>query len=258
MGAGVSALDDDSKANLAADIKTTLESKNDLDDKAMFNEISALLHRAEAKGEAKVEETPESEEGDVPTSMIIRPPVVESGIKTRRLSQQLQVHLIESDNEMNFKIGDVVKACPDPSMPGLKFEGLAVAVNNDTIVVDFGDGEEPTVCPKIDVQRVQNGSVLEVDDVVQCKPPGTPLYCEGKVIRVHEDGTYDIAYEGTDEIDENVELKYIRKVGSGRSSAHKKIKKAVSAITAARAFGAGFGSFGITPPKAEAKEDAKV
>ena len=34
---------------------------------------------------------------------------------------------------------------------------------------------------------------------------------------------------------------YIRKVGSGRSSAQKKMKKAVSAITAARAFGIGFG-----------------
>ena len=138
------------------------------------------------------------ESEDVPCSMIVRPPVV--GGKTRRLSQQLQVHLINSDNEMNFKIGDVVRACPDSSMPGLKFEGLAVAVNDDTVVIDFGDGEEPAVCPKADVQRVQNGSVLEVDDLVQCKPPSTPLYCEGKVIRVHEDGTYDIAYEGTDEV----------------------------------------------------------
>ena len=55
----------------------------------------------------------------------------------------------------------------------------------------------------------------------------------------------------------NVELKYIRKVGSGRSSAHKKIKKAVSTITAARAFGMNFGSFGL-PPKAEAKDEAKA
>lgn len=186
--------------------------------------------------------------------MITAPSVLGDKVIPRRLSEALQVHLVSPDHHDLFKIGDVVRASPDGS--GMKFEGVAVNVDDTNIVVDFGDGEDPSVIERSRVQRIQNGSVLEKDDIVQCKPPGTPMYCQGRVQLVHEDGTYDIAYEGTDEVDLGIELKYIRKVGSGRSSVNKKLKKAVSAITAARAFGGGFGAFGkaAAPKIAESKE----
>ncbi|GMH84740.1 hypothetical protein TrVE_jg5254 [Triparma verrucosa] len=246
MGAGVSALNEEAKANLAADIKATLESKSDLDDKQLYDEISAMIiERAESKGGPEI---------DQQNSVITAPPVIGGGVRTRRLSEALQVHLVEPDHHEQFKIGDVVRAAPGGS--GMKFEGVAVNVDDDHIVVDFGDGEDPSVIERSKVQRIQNGSVLEKDDIVQCKPPGTPIFCQGRVLSVHEDGTYDIAYEGTDEVDEHVELKFLRKVGSGRSSVNKKLKKAVSAISAARAFGGGFGAFGTSkvPKVAEGKE----
>jgi len=66
-----------------------------------------------------------------------------------------------------------------------------------------------------------------------------------QIVAMNNDGTYDIAYEGTDEIDANVDVQYIRKVGSGRSSLVKKFRHAVHSISAVRAFasmGTGFGA----------------
>ena len=100
---------------------------------------------------------------------------------------------------------------------------------------------QPSEVPVSTVQRIQNGSNLEVDDIVQAKPPGTPMFVLGRVSKINDDGTYDIAYDGCDEVDENVEMKYVRKVGSGRSSGFKKIKKAVKVFSAVRAFGGGAG-----------------
>jgi hypothetical protein len=39
---------------------------------------------------------------------------------------------------------------------------------------------------------VQNGEVLELDDIVQCKSCG--VYCIGRIVRVNYDGTYNTLY----------------------------------------------------------------
>ncbi len=181
--------------------------------------------------------------------------------QSRRLSKALSAHLTLGDTPNNFKIGDIVRAAP----PGeeMKFEGVAVNVDDDNICIDFGDGEEPAVVPRNQVQRVANGTSLERGDVVQAKPPGTPVFCLGTISRVNLDGTFDIQYEGTDDVDTNVASEFIRKVTSGRSSAAKKWRGATSAITAARAFSKGFGwkpdtsgtgSLSTTVPIAEEKQ----
>ena len=112
-------------------------------------------------------------------------------------------------------------------------------VASHTVMIDFGDGNDPESVPKNDVQRIYVGTSLETDDVVQAKPPGSDCFCLGKVVSCNMDGTYDIEYEGTEELDSCVDDKYIRKVGSGRSSLVKKFKKAVRSISAAKAFGGG-------------------
>jgi hypothetical protein len=204
--------------------KTTGEALPDTTD------LEALIMDAKGRtAQLLVEEdSTEKEEGPIDPKM------------TRRLSKALSAHLEIVDAEETFKIGDVVRGAP-PDGGGLKFEGVAVDVTDETISVDFGDGDAAVVMPRRDVQRVRNGEVLERDDIVQAKPPGTPCFCLGKILSVHNDGTFDIAYEGTDDVDENVEAIYIRKVGSGRSSAMRKFKSAVASITAARAFSKGFG-----------------
>lgn len=188
-------------------------------------ENDAILAEAERikSGEAKLEDS--------------------SPAKQRRLSKALSAHLEIPDSANTFKvrglsartlplfahyhpsltpsrvlarpqIGDVVRAEP-PDGEGMKFEGVAVDVTETGIVIDFGDGEEPVECEISKVQRVNNGTILERDDVVQAKPPGTPVYCLGKILAINQDGTYDIAYDGTDDVDERVEIQYIRKVGCG-------------------------------------------
>ena len=163
----------------------------------------------------------------------VSPPAPDKQQKAnRRMSQALTSHLVLPDDSRNFKLGDVVRARP----PGetISFEGVAVSVDEETITIDFGDDAAPTVFNVSEVQRVQNGVVIEVDDIVQCKSMG--VYCVGRVQTVNFDGTYNVAYDGTDDVDYNVEPKDVRKMGSGRSSTKQRFKKAVAAITAIRAF----------------------
>jgi len=100
---------------------------------------------AESKEGGGMEEEKSSEgkvdEGDDQVgSMVVRPPIIKKN--TRRLSQQLKSHLVMSDNEINFKIGDVVKAVPEGEQ--MKFEGICVAIDEQLklMLIDFGDGEE--------------------------------------------------------------------------------------------------------------------
>ena len=150
----------------------------------------------------------------------------------RRMSKALSSHIVLTDDFRNFKLGDVVRARP----PGdtVYYEGVAVSVDDETVTIDFGDDAPPVVCDLDHVQRVNNGIVMEVDDIVQCKCMG--VYCMGRILRVNQDGTFNVGYEGCDDVDENVDPSFLRKIGSGRSSTKQRFKKAVAAITAIRAF----------------------
>jgi len=159
------------------------------------------------------------------------------------------------DDENNLKIGDVVSA--RPSGECVSYEGIAVSVMDDMVVVDFGDNEEPSVIPRNHVLRVRSGEAVEKGDIVQAKVD-SPVYCIGKVIEVNDDGTFDIGYEGTDEVDMGVPLHCLRKVSSGRSSAFIKMKKAVNTITIARAFATSTGSWGLKPKEACDTEEKKA
>jgi len=117
----------------------------------MYKEIASMIDLAssgtvaESKEGGGMEEEKSSEgkvdEGDDQVgSMVVRPPIIKKN--TRRLSQQLKSHLVMSDNEINFKIGDVVKAVPEGEQ--MKFEGICVAIDEQLklMLIDFGDGEE--------------------------------------------------------------------------------------------------------------------
>jgi hypothetical protein len=139
----------------------------------MYKEIASMVTSAtssdqiaEAKGgegdddekigmmESKSSDNPDS----FNASVITRPAVINSNkFKVRRLSKQLSDHLVVPDNEMNFKIGDVVKAAPPDEI--MRFEGVCVAIDekNEFMLIDFGDGGEPAQVLVREVQRIQNG-----------------------------------------------------------------------------------------------------
>jgi len=168
------------------------------------------------------------------------------------LMRSLSIHIEMKDNEYNFKIGDIVSAKPDGQ--SMWFEGIAVNCLEEIVFVDFGDNEEPAAISKEYVLRVRSGESLEVGDVVQCKPEGSPVYCIGKILCLNEDdGTFDVGYEGTDEVDERVASHYMRKVASGRSSGFIKLKKAINKIGMVRAFASNSAGFGLPKAAAESK-----
>ena len=169
------------------------------------------------------------------------------------MSAALVSHLVLADDSRNFKLGDVVRARPPGE--GNYFEGVAVSVDNETVTVDFGDDSPPVCFAAQEVQRVQNGVVIEVDDLVQCRSGG--VYCMGRVSAVNLDGTYNVAYDGCDDVDENVDPTYVRKCGSGRSSTKQRFKKAVAAVTALRAF-KGNRMFGTQEGKTEEEKGGEA
>ena len=151
------------------------------------------------------------------------------------------------------RVGDVVRASPVGEF--MKFEGVAVEVSRDHITVDFGDNEDAVQVPIAHCAKVKSGTTLEVDDIVQVKPNDFPVFCLGKIQKINNDGTYDVCFDGTDEIELSVNLSCIRKVNSARISGMKKVKKVVKAIGAARAFVGAGAVWGGAAERQEAKGD---
>ena len=249
MGAAAS-LSASAQEKLGNDIKATYDSKvanGEVNDELMLAEIKLLLSGAIALQQQHDVVIVDKENGgsgsggniDNQGSVVgeMKDMGLREELKSRpqfTLSKALSSHLELMDDAINFKIGDVIRACPTGEQ--MKFEGLVVAVEDISLWVDFGDDEKPNIILKTDCQRILNGITLEKDDVVQCKAPGTAVFCLGKIHNVHLDGTYDVSYDGVEEIDKNIAMENIRKIGSGRASLVKKFKSAASAITAARAF----------------------
>jgi hypothetical protein len=220
MGAAASALDAEKQKQLFNDMKDIYEKKlrdAKLDDDEIYAQMKVFV------------------DDSIHQHM-------EENSSQPKIHASLAVSATNEDDAEAFKIGDVVKA----SSPGenMKFEGIAVAIMADSLLVDFGDDEEPVLCYIKDCQRILNGMVLEVDDVVQCKLQGSALLFIGKVVIANIDGTYDIGYNDSDEIDENVPLESLRKIKSGRSSAIKKFRKGVNTMIAARTFSQGWDTKG--------------
>ena len=144
-----------------------------MDSKAMYKEIAGMVNNATSSGhiaeskdagdgpEVDAKEDNDDDTGDTfdnSASMITKPaPINSKKFKVRRLSKQLSDHLVVPDNELNFKIGDIVKAMPPDET--MKFEGVCVAIDekNEFMLIDFGDGAEPSEVLVSTVQRIQNG-----------------------------------------------------------------------------------------------------
>jgi hypothetical protein len=132
------------------------------------------------------------------------------------------------------------------------FEGVAIFLSDTSVTIDFGDGDDapPSTFLLSDVQRVAAALTLEVDDLVECgrASEGGALKYRGRVDSINADGTLNVKFDCSDEeqdddFEMDVDPGMVRKLGSGRSSARKKFKKAVNAVLANIKFVKGGKSF---------------
>lgn len=136
-----------------------------------------------------------------------------------------------------YGIGDVVRV--NVRDGGTTLEGVITSVcklEAHAVVVDFGDGEETVDLANL--QLVLLSTDFEVDDCVECMPPGYALYFRGHIIKNNHDKTFDVKIDGDDpdDIEYNVPHAHIRKLMTGRNMASLRLHKTVSAVKAINAF----------------------
>lgn len=133
-----------------------------------------------------------------------------------------------------YYVGDIVKAKVD----GMMFEGVVMLYgeDDDTIDVDFGDDIETVRAS--DCTLVMSGLDFEVGDYVQARTIDSAMYCHGKIIKIHLDGSFDILFDGDDEddIEKNVPHEFVRKHRTGRDLARKRWNKARTMLSSVKAF----------------------
>lgn len=134
----------------------------------------------------------------------------------------------------NFVVGDYLKV---KEANGSYVEGLMVErIDNEKVMIDFcGDIKE---CYVEECQLLVKSDEVEIGDKVEVKPKGMSIFFVGKVIRLNENGTFDIAMEGDDpdDVERDVTADDLRKLMSRRALVVSRWKRAFMLIVAASAF----------------------
>lgn len=126
-----------------------------------------------------------------------------------------------------FLVGDIVRA----TLGGpIRYEGVVVDIDTqqELLRVDFGDTVESL--PVEQCIKVLSWDHLEVGDKVQVRPEGLFQYFTGSVIKVNLDGTYNVQYEDSEDVENNVQLSNIRKLATGRTMASRRWKAVIHAV----------------------------
>lgn len=136
-----------------------------------------------------------------------------------------------------YYVGDIVKAKVD----GMLFEGVVIHYGEDdeTLDVDFGDDIETVSIANCSL--VMSGLDFEVGDFVQARTKDSPLYCHGKILKIHHDGTFDILFDGDsdDDVERGLPHEFVRKHKTGRDLAKKRWHRARAMLSTVRAFSHG-------------------
>mmetsp|Transcript_41306 Transcript_41306/g.54294 ORF Transcript_41306/g.54294 Transcript_41306/m.54294 type:complete len:278 (+) Transcript_41306:25-858(+) len=143
-----------------------------------------------------------------------------------------------STKHTEFCVGDIIRGKPEGDV--MFYEGVIVSINEEKTLfeVDF-DGEIEQV-RKENAQRVLAWNALENGDIVQAQPADERNYYNAMVVGINPNGTYQIMYEGEDDIEDNVPIERIRKLCSNRSDASRNWRKAFNKFQVTKAL-AGFG-----------------
>jgi hypothetical protein len=131
-----------------------------------------------------------------------------------------------------FHTGDIVRARPEGE--DMAFEGLVVTIEEETMLIDFGDNDHQHV-PHNRVQLLMPWDTLEVGDTIQAKPKGEFTYFEAVCTGVGYDAdldmvVYSIKFED-DETEDGVVETRVRKVRSARSTVVQKWRRAYHAVS---------------------------
>jgi hypothetical protein len=166
-----------------------------------------------------------------PTKMMVQSPNIKFFIPAiGAFSRIKDEQLISSDGlpvlaEYKLGLGDKVDAYIRSK--GKYYPGMIENINknNDTYDIRYDDDKiEPRVEIKL-IRRIfdsvpKGNSILEKGDKVEAYMKNKGKYYPGKIIRVRDDGTYDIKYDNG-ETEEHVEINLIRIVFEGTKNSPK-------------------------------------